>query len=178
LSPCLSLSQAGDMADQPCPLGSTELKSRLRKALKELSLLKLLKHTNRRILRLHAVAVRCWRSLVAQRSPSLPPAPRGIWHLMPEPEEAAGSPVTSSTSSMDVLMDPETETLLGGPQLLSESWGAGEAKQDLLGTLPQRFHMPAPKVLCRPSAQRWVKPCCTRSCGESLEHVLTVRYLR
>ncbi|NXI68111.1 T53G5 protein, partial [Anseranas semipalmata] len=149
-------------------------------ALKELSLLKLLKRTNRRILRLHAVAVQCWRSLTGRRPPSLPPAPPGICHLEPEPveaaEEAASIPVTNITSNTDVLMDLEMETPLGVPQLLAKTWGAGEAEQDLLGTLPQRFHMPAPKVLCRPSARRWVKPCCTRSCGESLEHALTIRY--
>uniref|UniRef100_A0A8C2YHI0 Uncharacterized protein n=1 Tax=Coturnix japonica TaxID=93934 RepID=A0A8C2YHI0_COTJA len=90
-------------------------------------------------------------------------------HHLPEPEEDVGSPETSSTSSTaDTPMEPETST---------ES-AATEAKQDSLETLPQRFHMPAPKVLCRPSAQRWVKPCCTRSCGESLERTLTIRYPR
>uniref|UniRef100_A0A8C6VAC8 Uncharacterized protein n=1 Tax=Naja naja TaxID=35670 RepID=A0A8C6VAC8_NAJNA len=42
--------------------------------------------------------------------------------------------------------------------------------------LPQRFHMPAPRMLCRPSALRWTKPCCTRSCNESLEHIITINY--
>lgn len=101
-------------------------------------------------------------------------------HLAPKPqevtEEAVGSPATNTTSSKDVPMDPETGTPPGDPQPLAKDQGAGEAKKDMLRTLPQRFHLPAPKVLCRPSAQRWVKPCCTRSCGESLEHTLTIRY--
>ncbi|XP_025029188.1 TP53-target gene 5 protein [Python bivittatus] len=42
--------------------------------------------------------------------------------------------------------------------------------------LPQRFHMPAPRTLCRPSALRWTKPCCTRSCNETLEHIITIHY--
>ncbi|XP_066834435.1 TP53-target gene 5 protein [Anser cygnoides] len=164
------------MGDQPCPLGSRDPKSHLRKVLKELSLLRLLKRTNRRILRLHAVAVQCWHSLTAQRLPGLLPVPPRMCHVTPKPqevtEEAVGSPATDATSSKD----PETGTPLGDPQPLAKNWGAGEAKKDMLGTLPQRFHLPAPKVLCRPSAQRWVKPCCTRSCGESLEQVLTIRY--
>ncbi|XP_040506721.1 TP53-target gene 5 protein isoform X1 [Gallus gallus] len=168
--------EAGDPRDKPCPLCTMEQKSRLWKALKSLALLRLLRSTNRRVHRLHAVAVRCWRSLTAQGLPGIVAVlPRECHHL-PEleeaagsPEEAADSPETSSTSStMDAPMDPETRT----------SPAAAEAKQDLLGTLPQRFHMPAPKVLCRPSAQRWVKPCCTRSCGESLERTLTIRYPR
>lgn len=105
---------------------------------------------------------------------------RRMCHLTPKPqevtEEAVGSPATNTTSSKDVPMDPETGTPPGDPQPLAKDQGAGEAKKDLLGTLPQRFHLPAPKVLCRPSAQRWVKPCCTRSCSESLEHTLTIRY--
>ncbi|XP_052540112.1 TP53-target gene 5 protein isoform X1 [Tympanuchus pallidicinctus] len=88
---------------------------------------------------------------------------------MPEVEEAVDNAETSSTSSIvDAPMDSVTST----PP------AAVEAKRDLLRTLPQRFHMPAPKVLCRPSAQRWVKPCCTRSCGESLERTLTIHYSR
>ncbi|EOA98136.1 TP53-target gene 5 protein, partial [Anas platyrhynchos] len=179
--------QAGDMGDQPRPLGSRDPKSHLRKVLKELSLLRLLKRTNRRILRLHAVAVQCWHSLAAggqdKRALLLLGFGRRMCHLTPKPqevtEEAVGSPATNTTSSKDVPMDPETGTPPGDPQPLTnhhQDQGAGEAKKDLLGTLPQRFHLPAPKVLCRPSAQRWVKPCCTRSCGESLEHTLTIRY--
>ncbi|XP_037020331.2 TP53-target gene 5 protein [Artibeus jamaicensis] len=35
--------------------------------------------------------------------------------------------------------------------------------------LPTRIHLPGPRVMCRPSAQRWVKRCCTRFCSASLE---------
>ncbi|XP_032304515.1 TP53-target gene 5 protein [Coturnix japonica] len=161
--------EAGDPKDKPCLLCTMEQKSRFWKAVKSLALLRLFRSTNRRVQRLHTVAVRCWRSLTAQGLPGATSLlPRECHHL-PEPEEDVGSPETSSTSSTaDTPMEPETST---------ES-AATEAKQDSLETLPQRFHMPAPKVLCRPSAQRWVKPCCTRSCGESLERTLTIRYPR
>lgn len=42
--------------------------------------------------------------------------------------------------------------------------------------LPQRLRTPAPRVLCRPSPLRRTKPCCTRSCYQALEHVVTFRY--
>ncbi|XP_065749372.1 TP53-target gene 5 protein [Phocoena phocoena] len=35
--------------------------------------------------------------------------------------------------------------------------------------LPTRVHLPGPRVMCRPSALRWVKRCCTRLCSASLE---------
>ncbi|XP_019477704.1 TP53-target gene 5 protein isoform X1 [Meleagris gallopavo] len=161
--------EAGDPRDKPCLLCTMEQKNRVWKTLKSLTLLRLLKSTNRRVQRLHAVAVHCWRSLTAQGLPGVTSLlPRECHHL-PELEEAVDNAETSSTSSTtDAPMEPET----------SPPPAAAEAKQDLLGTLPQRFHMPAPKVLCRPSAQRWVKPCCTRSCGESLERTLTIRYPR
>ncbi|NXC51108.1 T53G5 protein, partial [Penelope pileata] len=142
-------------------------------ALKELSLLRLLKRTNRRVLRLHALALRCWRSLTARGPPAVLSVPPGKCHHVPEPEDAARSPDASSTCSGDALTDPEVGTPPGDPQPLPACW---EDEQELLSTLPRRFHRPAPKVLCRPSAQRWVKPRCTRSCGESLEHVLTIHY--
>ncbi|EMP38254.1 TP53-target gene 5 protein [Chelonia mydas] len=53
------------------------------------------------------------------------------------------------------------------PDLHEKCWFEG---------LPKRLHIPAPKVLCRPATQRWIKPCCTRSCGETLEHTLTIQY--
>ncbi|XP_069468274.1 TP53-target gene 5 protein [Ambystoma mexicanum] len=37
-------------------------------------------------------------------------------------------------------------------------------------SLPQRLILPSPRVLCRPSPLRWVKPCCTRSCEHCLEN--------
>ncbi|XP_052540113.1 TP53-target gene 5 protein isoform X2 [Tympanuchus pallidicinctus] len=161
--------RAGGPRDKPCPLCIVEQKSRLWKTLKSLTLLRLLKSTNRRVQRLHAVAVHCWHSLKAQGLPGVTSLlPRECRH-MPEVEEAVDNAETSSTSSIvDAPMDSVTST----PP------AAVEAKRDLLRTLPQRFHMPAPKVLCRPSAQRWVKPCCTRSCGESLERTLTIHYSR
>ncbi|XP_042739540.1 TP53-target gene 5 protein [Lagopus leucura] len=161
--------EAGDPRDKPCSLCTVEQKSRLWKTLKSLKLLRLLKSTNRRVQRLHTVAVHCWRLLTAQGLPGITSLlPRECRHL-PELEEAVDNAETSSTSSnADAPMDSETST----PPT------AVEAKRDLLRTLPQRFHMPAPKVLCRPSAQRWVKPCCTRSCGESLERTLTIHYSR
>lgn len=35
--------------------------------------------------------------------------------------------------------------------------------------LPTRIHLPGPRVMCRSSALRWVKRCCTRFCSASLE---------
>ncbi|KAM5305512.1 TP53-target gene 5 protein [Glossophaga mutica] len=35
--------------------------------------------------------------------------------------------------------------------------------------LPTRIHLPGPRVMCRSSALRWVKRCCTRCCSASLE---------
>uniref|UniRef100_A0A8C9AZ76 Uncharacterized protein n=1 Tax=Prolemur simus TaxID=1328070 RepID=A0A8C9AZ76_PROSS len=35
--------------------------------------------------------------------------------------------------------------------------------------LPTRIHVPAPRMMCRSSALRWVKRCCTRFCSASLE---------
>ncbi|XP_064332038.1 TP53-target gene 5 protein [Camelus dromedarius] len=35
--------------------------------------------------------------------------------------------------------------------------------------LPTRVHLPGPRVMCRSSALRWVKRCCTRFCSASLE---------
>ncbi|XP_029772585.1 TP53-target gene 5 protein isoform X2 [Suricata suricatta] len=35
--------------------------------------------------------------------------------------------------------------------------------------LPTRIHLPGPRVMCRPSALRWVKRRCTRFCSASLE---------
>ncbi|XP_054938787.1 TP53-target gene 5 protein [Physeter macrocephalus] len=35
--------------------------------------------------------------------------------------------------------------------------------------LPTRVHLPGPRVMCRSSALRWVKRCCTRLCSASLE---------
>ncbi|XP_044296127.1 TP53-target gene 5 protein [Varanus komodoensis] len=61
-----------------------------------------------------------------------------------------------------------------GASLESSSSDLDEALS--LKGLPRRFQMPAPKTLCRPSALRWIKPCCTRSCNETLEHVITIHY--
>ncbi|XP_023482392.2 TP53-target gene 5 protein isoform X2 [Equus caballus] len=35
--------------------------------------------------------------------------------------------------------------------------------------LPKRVRLPGPRAMCRPSALRWVKRCCTRFCSASLE---------
>lgn len=52
-----------DTHPYPCPPAP--------QALKSLALLRLLRSTNRRVHRLHAVAVRCWRSLTAQGLPGI-----------------------------------------------------------------------------------------------------------
>ncbi|NXE52944.1 T53G5 protein, partial [Casuarius casuarius] len=147
--------------------------------LREVSLLKLLKHTNRRVARLHALAVRCWRAVRAKGPPCLQPAPAGERSPLPEPEgDAADSPVGDADRTADAAMDPAAGAPPGDPRPGAGRRVAEEAERGLLEALPQRVYMPAPKVLCRPSAQRWVKPCCTRSCGDSLEHALATRYLQ
>ncbi|KAI4538543.1 hypothetical protein MG293_011946 [Ovis ammon polii] len=42
--------------------------------------------------------------------------------------------------------------------------------------LPTRVHLPGPRVMCRASALRWVKRCCTRFCSASLEMPMVHRY--
>nr|XP_008115811.2 PREDICTED: TP53-target gene 5 protein [Anolis carolinensis] len=76
-----------------------------------------------------------------------------------------------------INIDKELEDKpLAGTSLESSSAKLNEAL--CLKGLPQRLRMPAPRVLCRPSALRWVKPCCTRSCYESLENVISIRYYK
>ncbi|NWJ07588.1 T53G5 protein, partial [Crypturellus undulatus] len=135
--------------------------------LRELVLLRLLRRENRRVARLHALALRCWKALRARPAAVLQPTP-------------GGCPV-SPTREHDLLLEcaedtansPVGDTECGATMDL----GTAEASErDLLGALPQRVLMPAPKVLCRPSAQRWVKPCCTRSCSGSLGRALAARH--
>ncbi|NWI08219.1 T53G5 protein, partial [Crypturellus soui] len=141
--------------------------------LRELVLLRLLRRENRRIARLHALALRCWKALRARRAATLQPTPGGCpvsptrEHdlLLEHAEDTASSPV--GDTECGATMDPSAVMGLGT---------AEASERDLLGALPQRVLVPAPKVLCRPSAQRWVKPCCTRSCSGSLGHVLATRY--
>ena len=42
--------------------------------------------------------------------------------------------------------------------------------------LPTRVHIPGPRVMCRSSALRWVKRCCTRFCSASLEQPMVHLY--
>ncbi|XP_036900657.1 TP53-target gene 5 protein [Sturnira hondurensis] len=42
--------------------------------------------------------------------------------------------------------------------------------------LPTRIRLPGPRVMCRPSSQRWVKRCCTRFCSASLEQPMRHPY--
>ncbi|XP_040104658.1 TP53-target gene 5 protein [Oryx dammah] len=42
--------------------------------------------------------------------------------------------------------------------------------------LPTRVHLPGPRVMCRSSTLRWVRPCCTRFCSASLEMPMVHRY--
>nr|XP_020644931.1 TP53-target gene 5 protein [Pogona vitticeps] len=142
----------------------------------------MLKTHNRRIKCLCELA-RKYRKTLALGSPlDISASPSGIsinsedplqpiTDVIVEPVLEIGEPVLDVdkvTIDKEIEAKPSVETSL-------------EASSDLyealcLKGLPQRFHMPAPKMLCRPSAMRWVKPCCTRSCYETLEHVITIPY--
>uniref|UniRef100_A0A8C8REK1 Uncharacterized protein n=1 Tax=Pelusios castaneus TaxID=367368 RepID=A0A8C8REK1_9SAUR len=101
----------------------------------------------------------CFRTSVSPQDPEEPQADAGA-NPVTEAEDMASE---AAVAQSDLELPLETHL----PDLQQRSWFKG---------LPQRVHVPAPKVLCRPATQRWIKPCCTRSCGATLEHILTVRY--
>ncbi|XP_004687085.1 PREDICTED: TP53-target gene 5 protein [Condylura cristata] len=70
---------------------------------------------------------------------------------------------------------------LGNPRVVflkplrhrAPKWGAKQPEEAgqwmWFEGLPTRVHLPGPRVMCRSSARRWVKRCCTRFCSASLE---------
>ncbi|XP_035154591.1 TP53-target gene 5 protein isoform X1 [Callithrix jacchus] len=220
------------------PVSKVIERNRLRMVLKNLSLLKLLKGSNRRIQELHNLAKRCWNSLLSvpkmlrissgensacnkveqnkeefqevgcskkelrskrlestedskkkeykewkpqvqsgmrnkaksslaamplkekQVEPEVPRTPRGQG-LNPGAQER--QPLTEGLRVI-VIKPQHHRTPMGDRKQLDVAdqriWFEG---------LPTRIHLPAPRVMCRPSTLRWVKRRCTRFCSASLE---------
>ncbi|XP_019395213.1 PREDICTED: TP53-target gene 5 protein [Crocodylus porosus] len=211
-----------------CQLSNkVQKKNRLKKILKKLSLLKLIKQADRRILRLRVLASRCWKLLTFEKPASLVPGPAGTKASSMEPKkpgvDADTSPVVNTATETDpditdvsptthpnvetapIIEDADPVTIAGDDmEIDADIVDARPASEDDMMAdanlvlcnpepplevqpeiqewracfegLPQRLHVPAPKVLCRPAVQRWIKPCCTRSCGQTLEHPSTVWY--
>lgn len=90
-----------------------------------------------------------------------------------QPMEGVDSKPVMTDSENTIENTSEATT---SPETALESLSAEQYEALSLKNLPQQLHMPAPKMLCRPSALRWTKPCCTRSCSENLEHVVTIQY--
>ncbi|XP_006154569.1 TP53-target gene 5 protein [Tupaia chinensis] len=220
------------------PVSKIIKRTRLKTVLKNLSLLKLLKSSNRRIHELHSLARRCWRSLlrvpkmlcsssgdnvsskVKQNSKVLQEAKcpknnlesqkaeftgepketkpkewskvRNKAKRSPEgvPSEQQAEPEVPKTSRGHDLntgargRQPPTE----GPRVIflktnNQKTPMGDMKQlDVADQwiwfegLPTRIHLPGPRVMCRSSALRWVKRCCTRFCSASLEMPMGYAY--
>ncbi|XP_038606627.1 TP53-target gene 5 protein isoform X2 [Tachyglossus aculeatus] len=157
-----------------------------RQVMKKLSILKMLKGSDRRILRLHNLAKSCWKSLLnipkflctasgkrisfihkkPEEKDLKKPSPKA-GESLPEDNEAthletksAAAAAAAAIQAPLVIPQPPGLELARAQALESWPWFQG---------LPQRVNLPAPRVLCRPSALRWVKRCCTRSCSASLE---------
>ncbi|XP_069352435.1 TP53-target gene 5 protein [Eulemur rufifrons] len=231
----LKKSMVSKMQDKEQPVSKGIEWNRLRRVLKNLSLLKLLKSSNQRIQDLHKLAKRCWNSLL--RVPKMPDITSGENNVRnkvkqnheefqetrcPETElkskklesigksketnpkeqkpkvgssmrdKAKGSPAAvlwteqmesevPSTSRGLNTGAPRGQLLTEGPQIIflkkpHHRTPMGDMKQlDVADQcmwfegLPTRVHVPAPRMLCRSSALRWVKRCCTRFCSASLE---------
>uniref|UniRef100_A0A6I8MXU9 TP53 target 5 n=2 Tax=Ornithorhynchus anatinus TaxID=9258 RepID=A0A6I8MXU9_ORNAN len=172
--------QVQDMTLRPMHIREKE-RSQLRTVMKKLSILKMLKGSDRRIRRLHSLAKSCWKSLLSvpkilctasgtrisfvhkkpEEKDSKKPLPKA-GEILPEDGEA-GRLETEPAAAIQVprvTPRPPGLDLAQARALQSWPWFKG---------LPQRVNLPAPRVLCRPSALRWVKRCCTRSCSASLE---------
>ncbi|XP_021567731.1 TP53-target gene 5 protein [Carlito syrichta] len=220
------------------PVNKVIERNRLRTVFKNLSLLKLLKSSNRRIQELHNLAKRCWNSLLrvpqslhissgenivcdkvklnntevqetgcpnkeleSEKSESTaepketkpkewkPKVPSGMRNkanrspaAVPRKEKQREPKVPRTLRGHGLNAGAQRRQLLTeGPQVIflkSHHHGTptGDMKQlDVADQwvwfegLPSRVHVPAPRVMCRPSTWRWVKRCCTRLCAASLE---------
>ncbi|KAH0619095.1 hypothetical protein JD844_018761 [Phrynosoma platyrhinos] len=159
------------------------VRSHLKRIIKKLVLLKIFKSQNRRIKCLCELAHK-YRKMLALGGPlNISASPAGMNVISEDPPkpiaDVVAEPVVDIAESVTdiekVTIDNEVEAKpLAETSLEASSSELYEAL--CLKGLPQRLHMPAPKMLCRPSALRWVKPCCTRSCNETLEHVITIHY--
>nr|XP_014342258.1 PREDICTED: TP53-target gene 5 protein [Latimeria chalumnae] len=127
-----------------------EKKTQLKIVLRQLILLRVLRGTDRRIQRLQNLARQCWRMLLQKVNEFFSKGPVRKSIPPPPPHQQVKEEKIKSTFCQ------------GEPFWFKD--------------LPHSLHLPAPKVLCRPSKLRWMKPCCTRSCEENLEHPVTQRY--
>ncbi|XP_042317772.1 TP53-target gene 5 protein isoform X2 [Sceloporus undulatus] len=160
-----------------------EKKKEYPKIIKKLVLLRIFKSQNRRIKCLCDLAHKYQKMLALMGPLNISASPAGMNAISEDPPkpvaDVVAEPIVDVAESVidieKVTIDKETEaTPLAETSLEASSSELHEALT--LKGLPQRLHMPAPRMLCRPSALRWVKPCCTRSCYENLEHVVTIRY--
>ncbi|XP_034978036.1 TP53-target gene 5 protein [Zootoca vivipara] len=134
----------------------------------------MLKSPNRRIEWLCELAHK-YRKMLAVDSGAADSGPScsGVWIPSEEPPAPNVSVIDELAMEVEeVALDKVAEPKSSSPEAASSD--LYEALS--LKGLPQRIHMPARRVLCRPSNLRWVKPCCTRSCSETLEHVVTIPY--
>ncbi|XP_060545544.1 TP53-target gene 5 protein isoform X2 [Pantherophis guttatus] len=150
--------------------------SQLKRIMKKLVLLKMFKSRNRRIKWLWELANKYLKMLVLEK-----PSKRSTSIL-----GMSVSSADSLSSNADMVIEPVIDITKVSidkeveddcfPETSLKASTSGCYEALCLKGLPHRFHMPAPRMLCRPSALRWTKPCCTRSCNESLEHIITINY--
>ncbi|XP_060983534.1 TP53-target gene 5 protein [Dama dama] len=111
------------------------------------------------------------------------PRPRAQ-EAMPQKEEQMGPEAPMASQGHSLTTGPGAQTgqpptgdprviFLKTPQGRTPTEGAKQperANQRVwFEGLPTRVHLPGPRVMCRSSALRWVKRCCTRFCSASLE---------
>ncbi|XP_039207260.1 TP53-target gene 5 protein isoform X2 [Crotalus tigris] len=150
--------------------------NQLKRIMKKLVLLKMFKSQNRRIKWLCELAHKYLKMLVLEKPLRSSTSISGM-SITSEDNLSPNANVVIEPA-MDVAkrsIDKEVEDGCFPETSLKASTSEHYEALSLKG-LPQRFHMPAPRVLCRPSALRWTKPCCTRSCNETLEHITTINY--
>ncbi|XP_077192461.1 TP53-target gene 5 protein [Paroedura picta] len=156
------------------------VKRQLNRILKKLVILKLLKGPNRRIKWLHELAYK-YRKTLAFRDPlvclTAPSAP-GTSMTLEDPLMPSAEMVVDPVAEPSENMVDQNHEAEPSSEASTEPQSPDLYQVLSLQGLPQRLHMPAPRVLCRPSALRWTKPCCTRSCYETLDHVVTFPYSR
>ncbi|XP_077024039.1 TP53-target gene 5 protein [Tamandua tetradactyla] len=85
-------------------------------------------------------------------------------HSLTNYSDASGSQLPTGEPRIILLKTQHHRTPMGNMMQLDAPvywiWFEG---------LPTRVHLPGPRVMCRASALRWVKRCCTRFCSASLE---------
>ncbi|XP_033009872.1 TP53-target gene 5 protein [Lacerta agilis] len=153
------------------------VRSHLRRIIKKLVLLKMLKSPNRRIEWLCELAHK-YRKMLAIGG-DVDSGASCSWVCTPSEEPPAPNVSVIDEPAMEV--EEVAKDKAAEPKSSTEATSPEPASSELyealsLKGLPHRIHMPARRVLCRPSNLRWVKPCCTRSCSETLEHVVTIPY--